>query len=148
MTKPPVVYTAGLLRATGSGITDDGWAWLNGLAGQQLFYPPNVSGWNDERWLDTATYLARWHIAGRVLRPLVLDTRKDKAPMDADKLVARALAFWGNPTMTPATRRSLNRFAKSSLGAAKSKWKQEQFPILTENALRHLIAASPDLQTS
>ena len=75
MTKPPVVYTAGLLRATGSGIDTDGWAWLNGLAGQQLFYPPNVSGWNDERWLDTATYLARWQIAGRVLRPLVLDTK-------------------------------------------------------------------------
>jgi uncharacterized protein (DUF1800 family) len=148
MTKPPVVYTAGLLRAAGRGIDTDGWAWLNGLAGQQLFYPPNVSGWNDERWLDTATFLARWQIAGRVLRPLVLDTKKDKAPMDADKLVERALAFWGNPTVSDATRRSLNGFAKGALATAKSTWKQQQYPVLTENALRHLIAASPDLQTS
>ena len=27
-------------------------------AGQRLFYPPNVSGWDDTRWLDTST-LAR-----------------------------------------------------------------------------------------
>src|SRR5215207_8744255 len=128
MTKPPVVYTAGLLRAAGRGIDTDGWAWLNGLAGQQLFYPPNVSGWNDERWLDTATFLARWQIAGRVLRPVVLDTKKDKAPVDADKLVERALAFWGNPTLTRATRRSLHAFAKAALGTAKSNWKREQYP--------------------
>jgi uncharacterized protein (DUF1800 family) len=148
MMKPPVVYTAGLLRAAGRGIDTDGWAWMNGIAGQQLFYPPNVSGWNDDRWLDTATFRARWQIAGHVLRPAVLDIKKHKAPLDADKLVDRALAFWGNPTLTAATRRSLRRFAKSALGTAKSSWKQKEYPVLTENALRHLIAVSPDLQTS
>jgi uncharacterized protein (DUF1800 family) len=148
MTKPPVVYTAGLLRAAGRGVDTDAWTWLNGLAGQQLFYPPNVSGWNDERWLDTATFLARWQIAGRVLRPLVLDTKTDQAPLDADKLLERALAFWGHPTLSAATRRSLHAFTKSALGTAKASWKQKQYPVLTENALRHLIAASPDLQTS
>jgi uncharacterized protein (DUF1800 family) len=148
MMKPPVVYTAGLLRAAGRGIDTDGWAWMNGIAGQQLFYPPNVSGWNDDRWLDTATFRARWQIAGHVLRPAVLDIKKHKAPLDADKLVDRALAFWGNPTLSAATRRSLRRFAKSALGTAKSSWKQKEYPVLTENALRHLIAVSPDLQTS
>jgi uncharacterized protein (DUF1800 family) len=148
MTKPPVVYTAGLLRAAGRGVDTDSWAWLNGQAGQQLFYPPNVSGWDDERWLDTATFLARWQIAGRVLRPVVLDTKTDRAPLDADKLVERALAFWGNPTVSAQTRRSLHRFAKAALGTARSTWKKQQYPVLTANALRHLIAASPDLQTS
>ena len=28
-------------------------------AGQRLFYPPNVAGWDDERWLDTATFRGR-----------------------------------------------------------------------------------------
>ena len=148
MTKPPVVYTAGLLRATGRAVDTDSWAWLNGLAGQQLFYPPNVSGWNDERWLDTATFLARWQIAGRVLRPLVLDTKNPASPFDADKLVERALAFWGNPTMSRETRRALHGFAKGALATAKSSWKQKQYPVLAENALRQLIAVSPDLQTS
>ena len=34
-------------------------------AGQQLFYPPDVGGWDDTRWLDTATFRARWFIAAR-----------------------------------------------------------------------------------
>jgi uncharacterized protein (DUF1800 family) len=51
MVKPPVVYTAGLLRALGRGIDTSGWFWLDALAGQQLFYPPNVSGWNESRWV-------------------------------------------------------------------------------------------------
>jgi hypothetical protein len=42
----------------------------------------------------------------------------------------------------------LHAFTKSALGTAKASWKQKQYPVLTENALRHLIAASPDLQTS
>jgi uncharacterized protein (DUF1800 family) len=46
-----VVYLAGLLRALKRGIDTDSWTWLLSLAGQQLFYPPNVAGWDDTRWL-------------------------------------------------------------------------------------------------
>src|SRR5919106_932576 len=99
MTKPPVAYTAGLLRATGQAVNTEAWVWLNGLCGQQLFHPPNVSGWDDERWLDTATFLARWHTAGRALRPLALDP-KGSAPFDADALVRHALATFGDPIVT------------------------------------------------
>ena len=60
MTKSPVVYTAGLLRTRGDRIETEDWIWLDAMAGQQLFYPPNVSGWNDDRWLDTSTFRARW----------------------------------------------------------------------------------------
>ena len=35
--------------------------WADG-AGQRLFYPPNVSGWNDNAWLDTSTLYARWRL--------------------------------------------------------------------------------------
>ena len=80
MVKPPIVYTAGLLRAAGKGVDTEAWTWLCANAGQQLFFPPNVSGWNDERWLDTATYLARWDIAGRVTRNATLDPGKVQAP--------------------------------------------------------------------
>ena len=66
----------------------------------------------------------------------------------ADKLVERALAFWGNPTMSDATRRSLTNFAKAALGTARSTWKQQQYPVLTENALRMLVAVSPDYLTA
>ncbi len=63
---PPVVYNAGLLRAIGRGIDTTAWAWLSSAAGQQLFYPPNVSGWDFTRWLDTSTAKARWEIASYV----------------------------------------------------------------------------------
>src|SRR3712207_7267945 len=36
-------------------------------SGQQLFYPPNVSGWNDQGWLDTSTLRGRWYLAYEVL---------------------------------------------------------------------------------
>jgi uncharacterized protein (DUF1800 family) len=148
MVKPPIVYTAGLLRASGRGVDTESWTWLCANAGQQLFYPPNVAGWNDERWLDTATYLARWDIAGRVTRPEALDPGKVQAPFDADKLVDRALAFWGNPPLSRGTRRVLHRYTTRALGTANSSWKKKSYPALVENSLRHLIAISPDFQTS
>jgi uncharacterized protein (DUF1800 family) len=148
MVKPPIVYTAGLLRASGRGIDTESWTWLCANAGQQLFYPPNVSGWNDDRWLDTATYLARWDIAGRVSRTGQLDPNKVQAPFDADKLLDRALAFWGNPQLSPGTRRVLRNYTKRALGTANQNWKRRSYPALVENSLRQLIAVSPDLQTS
>jgi uncharacterized protein (DUF1800 family) len=147
MTKPPVVYTAGLLRATGQPVNTDAWAWLNGLCGQQLFHPPNVSGWDDGRWLDTATFLARWQTAGKALRPLALDP-KGTAPFDADALVRRALRTFGDPPVTEATRRALHRFAVRSLKDADKTWKRGPYAVMTENALRQLIAVSPELQTA
>ena len=129
------------------GIDTEAWTWLANQAGQQLFYPPNVAGWQDDRWLDTASFLARWNLAGRALRPYVLET-SDKAPLNADKLIDRALDFWGRPELSPPTRRALKSFAKHAIDDADRNWKKTQYPPLIENALRHLIAISPDLQTS
>ena len=68
MVKPPAVYLAGMLRTLGDRIATEDYIWLSILAGQLLFYPPNVSGWNDDRWLDTSTFRARWLLARRVLQ--------------------------------------------------------------------------------
>ncbi len=78
MVKPPVVYTAGLLRALGRGIDTSAWVWLDDEAGQRLFYPPNVAGWDDSRWLDTATFRGRWDVAGYALQPSQLDGKHRK----------------------------------------------------------------------
>jgi len=63
---PPVVYNAGLMRATERYIDTTVWAPLGAAAGQQLFYPPNVSGWDFSSWLATSTVKARWEIANAV----------------------------------------------------------------------------------
>ncbi|MEA2443297.1 MAG: hypothetical protein QOJ12_589 [Thermoleophilales bacterium] len=148
---PPAVYNAGLLRRLGRGIDTTSWTWLGAMAGQQLFYPPNVAGWDDARWLDTATFRGRFHIATYVLRPLALDVEASagKLPNDAKALLDQAVSFWGDPQLNDGTRRSLLQFAQDALGDARgASWKRKQYPVLVQNALRHLIAVSPDFLTA
>jgi uncharacterized protein (DUF1800 family) len=149
MVKPPVVYNAGLLRRLGRGVDTTAWTWLGQMAGQQLFYPPNVAGWDDTRWLDTATWRGRWWIANYALDPYALDPGSGSQPYDAAALVDRALAFWRRPQVRASTRRALLSFARASLAdAAGASWKRKQYPPMVQNALRQLIAVSPELQTS
>jgi uncharacterized protein (DUF1800 family) len=148
MVKPPIVHLAGLLRRIGAGITTTDWAWIGQLSGQQLFYPPNVAGWDDTRWLDTATFRGRWIAVQRLLQGRTLDPAKSK-PADAATVLTRALAFWKQPQLEPATHAVLLRFAQQALAeAGAAQWKQQQYPALVENALRQLIAIAPELQTS
>jgi uncharacterized protein (DUF1800 family) len=148
MVKPPAVYVAGLLRGLHRGVDTEAWTWLMSLAGQQLFYPPNVAGWDDTRWLDTATFRARWEIASYAIRPRRLKEDAKHVPHEADKLLARARSLLGEPSLTGHTEAALHRFAKHALADADAGWKKRQYPPLVENALRQLLATAPDLQTS
>jgi uncharacterized protein (DUF1800 family) len=148
MTLPPVVQAAGMLRAVGRGIESTDWAWLCAQAGQLLFLPPNVSGWDDTRWMDTATFRARWQMAAWICRKDPLDPEHDDAPSDAAKLVDRARGYWADAPLTGPVRGALEGYAASALGTAKAQWQRDAFPALTENALRMLIASSPDFVTS
>jgi uncharacterized protein (DUF1800 family) len=148
MVKPPAVYTAGLLRAIGRGIDTASWSWLAGMSGQRLFMPPNVSGWDDERWLDTATFRGRWEVANYATRPVSLTDKQAAAlPAEPKELVEGAIAFWGDPTLRPETRAALLAFAQKAMGDADARWKRTSYRFLTANALRQLVAVSPDLQT-
>jgi hypothetical protein len=118
------------------------------LAGQQLFFPPNVAGWDDTRWLDTATFRARWEIAAYALEPKLVKGNDKHVPHKANELVDRAHAVLGRPTVTAQTNHILKHFATRSLADANQKWKKDAYPPLIENALRQLLASAPDLQTS
>jgi len=154
MVKPPAVYTAGLLRALGKGIDTDAWAWLGDMAGQRLFAPPSVAGWDDTRWLDTGTWRGRWLSANHVLEGRSLDPDPDKTrypTLDQEspkRAVARAHAFWGRPALTGTTRAELLAFARRADAAGPEPWQRASFSILRQNALRMLIATSPELHTS
>jgi uncharacterized protein (DUF1800 family) len=149
LVKSPAVYTAGLLRRIGRPIDTTSWTWIGAMAGQQLFYPPNVAGWDDARWLDTATWRGRWWTAQNVLRPYALDPGKASQPYDPAALLDGALGFWNHPALSSHTRAALLRFAQQALAdAGKESWKRRQYPVMTQNALRQLIAVSPDFQTA
>jgi uncharacterized protein (DUF1800 family) len=146
LVKPPAVAIAGLLRATGQTITHDGWVWLAALAGQQLFYPPNVSGWNDRAWLDTSTSYGRWYVAYYALMPALATSASYAGSTETGaQALAAAIEASGRPALTPETYAALLAFAEQpapvGLGAA-------DFRALRQNALRQLVASSPDAQLS
>ena len=148
MVKPPVVYTAGLLRSRGATIDSDRWAWLGDLSGQQLFHPPNVSGWNDNGWLDTSTIRGRWLVAYYVLDAEDVPPEGYSTTETPAEALDKALAFWDRPSLTPETVAELLRFATASVPATLASWEQARMRAYRQNALRHLIVTSPDFQTS
>ena len=147
MVKPPVVQCAGMLRAVGRGIDTAAWVWTCEAAGQYLFLPPNVSGWDDTRWLDTATFRARWQMSQYICEPARLDPDEHTAPADPAELVTQAAAFLGARLSGPV-RAGLERYAADTLATADASWKKDTYPVLTLNALRMLVATSPDYLTS
>ena len=73
MVKPPIVQIAGMLRARRAGVTTDAWTWIADNAGQRLFDPPNVAGWDEARWLDTARLSGRWTAAAQTTEAAAVD---------------------------------------------------------------------------
>jgi Protein of unknown function (DUF1800) len=152
---PPVVYNAGLLRSIGRPIDTNVWAWLSANAGQQLFYPPNVSGWDFSAWLDTSTTKARWEMASYVSaktyenpwpkegEPKYSETEEPAAAL------ANAMSYWGNPLLSSESSECIARFSETCpAGTSKTKWDLSPYRAMRQNALRMLIATSPDMQVS
>ncbi len=150
---PPVVYNAGLLRSVGRYIDTNAWAWLCSSAGQQLFYPPNVSGWDYTRWLDTSTAKARWELANYVTANSYIDPWPEGGSNyppteEGPQAMENAMAYWGNPLLSGESEQRLQAFAASCLNGHTAKWEQSSNRAIRQNALRMLIATSPDMQVS
>jgi Protein of unknown function (DUF1800) len=151
MIKPPIVMLAGMMRALRVAVSGDGWAWLSENAGQRLFYPPDVSGWDDTRWLDTSTLRGRWDLIGTLLNGRQLTSSQvnnyDIAETP-EQGVALALSTWGNPGLTLETVGVLAGFAAAAVAGPLASWQQRTYRGVRQHALRQLIAFSPDYQTS
>jgi hypothetical protein len=148
MVKPPIVQLAGMLRGIDRYIDSDVWVWESGLIGQTPFYPPNVAGWDETQWLNTATWLGRFNLTNAIIKPRrVLNPSKAVVEANPDKITEHAISFWGDPTLSRATVEALRGFAQTAgIDAATSTWERPQFPVLALNALRALVVASPDYQ--
>jgi uncharacterized protein (DUF1800 family) len=148
MVKPPIVQIAGMLRARRRGIDTDSWTWIADEAGQRLFQPPNVAGWDEQRWLDTARIGGRWTAAAQNTRAAEIDPDGYDPNETAAAAVRKALRFWGDPNLSSQTRDELQRFAARVENVATDDWQQASNRGLRQNALRILIAVSPEFQTS
>jgi uncharacterized protein (DUF1800 family) len=150
MVKPPIVLMAGLMRATGRGIENNEWWNKSDRAGQRLYYPPDVSGWNDNRWLDTNTTVGRWEsvgvaLAGTMVKNAEADVFPEQTPEAA---VAAARAFWGDPPLSADTVAQLLAFAGTIVPPTGRAIDLARLRAQRYNALRQLIAAGPDHQTA
>ncbi len=148
LVKPPVVYSAGLLRARGHAVDTTDLAWWAENAGQRLFAPPNVSGWNDQGWLDTSTIYARWRLIYKVVEDESLKSDNTYSATETpEEALAGALAYWGDPPLTDQTRAILLAVAQQCMTGNPTGNTARNRRAQRQNALRHLIPASPDLQT-
>ena len=145
LAKPPVVFLAGMLRARSRVIDHSKWTWSAETAGQFLFRPPNVSGWNDQSWLDTATLRGRWYLAHYLLENEYVPNSGYSATETPQEALTAALAYWGNPSLSAETRSELERFAGACLPLTIQTWERAPLRAYRQNALRHLVATSPDL---
>ena len=148
MVKPPIVYLAGLLRSLGRGVDTESWVWLCRQMGQQLFLPPNVSGWDDGRWLDTSTMKARWTAAAYALEGNNFDPWNDSYPEEetVDEALNSALGAWGWPALRAEQQNELVGLATRVERRVAAPWQQQPYLAMRQNALRQLIAVSPDMQ--
>jgi Protein of unknown function (DUF1800) len=146
MVKPPVVQLAAMLRALGRPIDTYAWVWLCDPAGQVLFRPPNVSGWDDVRWLDTSRMRARWNLVHYALDEVSVDAWNDSysTTENADEALARALASWGSPSLRAEHRTELLDFAQRAEKLILANWQKGPYRAMRQNALLQLIGISPD----
>jgi hypothetical protein len=147
MVKPPVVQLAGMLRSLHRGIDTEAWAWLCDQAGQLLFWPPNVSGWDDSRWLDTSRMRARWNMVDYALDGTSVDAWGSpySSTETPDEALARALQSWGGPTLRDEHRAELLDFGRRVESLAEFDWQQGPYRAMRQNALLQLIGISPDV---
>jgi hypothetical protein len=151
---PPVVYNAGLLRSISRPIDTTAWAWLSANAGQQLFYPPNVSGWDFTRWLDTSTAKARWEMASYVTSKTYPNPWPPQgqpeysATEDPATALSNAIAYWANPLLSDESEQCIAAYAQSCVKEPLASWERSPYRAMRQNALRMLIATAPDMQVS
>jgi uncharacterized protein (DUF1800 family) len=146
MIKPPFVYAAGMLRATGGRVDDDGWRWRLDQMGQVPFHPPNVSGWEGgAAWLSTSSIRARFDAATGVLYKTIKDG-SISAKETPDQAIARAMAATGRPRIGPRTATALRRYAVQSVKGRTDDWEVEHYFPERQRVLRHLLLAGPDAQ--
>ncbi len=148
LVKPPIVFVAANLRHRGKFITENSWTWLLEGMGQQPFYPPNVSGWDqNEAWLNTNSTRAYFQTTSYLLR--LPDNPPDPGALSAAEAFASARKAVGSQFVAPSTRTRLEAYATAFF----NKYKRQvngKYELSThdrierQQVLRALIMCGPD----
>ncbi len=145
--KPPFVYVAGMLRKTNQHVNVISWTWLLESMGQVPFYPPNVSGWEqNEAWMTTASIQARFDGASQVVDSMGIKDGSIPKKQTAKMAYQSALAATGRPWMSPASQAAAARYAKNMPLRHPNPWEVSHYWPERQRVLRHVMLAGPDAQ--
>ncbi len=109
------------------------------------FRPPNVSGWDEERWLDTSTFRGRWYAVAEILDH-DLAGEDDYPPRPRSRQSIRRSSSGATRRVSQTTLDALLEFGTAVEAETEADWQKGTFRALRQNALRALIATSPELQ--
>jgi uncharacterized protein (DUF1800 family) len=138
MIKSPVVYTVGVLRATGAPLQAVQTDALSDML-QQPYHPPNVAGWpGGLAWMTTGTSVARFTLIPECQG--VMSALTDVPGETGAQAYARAYAAVGSPWLSPETQTVLQQLAASAPSTHASQRLERQY------ALRSLMLGGPDGQ--
>jgi uncharacterized protein (DUF1800 family) len=149
MVKSPVVAVAGMLRASGTGVTVDDWTWVLSGMGQRLFAPPSVAGWDwGTAWMSSNAMRMRFTAASVLLgqRGIAVDDRSTPLDLTAKQHLERALDAVGRPWISKRTRTGLLALARGYQAMAGKEWQKQTAADMTQRAMRHLLLCAPDAQ--
>jgi uncharacterized protein (DUF1800 family) len=147
----PTEYMVAAIRALDLDVTGEGLFDYAYLAGQALYLPPNVAGWNGGlQWINTGSYLARMNFANDLTsgraedEPLfALDAAAFFARVEvrtADDLIDFAASCLGMPLPDGAMRDALRTYLASA-----DSWNGDSAERWGRGTL-HLLLASPQFQ--
>ncbi len=146
--KPPVVLVAGMIRQTGRHVDTEAWSGELERMGQRPFYPPNVSGWEqNDAWLSTSTIQARFDAAGLLIRDSIRDGGVPKSQTLAQAITA-ARAWAGDPWTSPRTKRAMTTYGTRLLKDRADGNEADHYFAERQRVLRHMLIAGPDAQVS
>jgi uncharacterized protein (DUF1800 family) len=132
LVRTPTEYVVALLRGTGLKAVDIHPEWFDDRMGQQIFYPPNVSGWkNNAYWLTTSSIAARADLADHVnqrLDNLGLHPLAASSAMTVTQAVDAALSLIDVP-VSAGTRTALTNWLIRTR-AGQHKWTEKKLVIL------------------
>jgi uncharacterized protein (DUF1800 family) len=149
--KSPAEYVVSIARALGIKATALQPDWYAGQMGQELFNPPDVSGWrHNDGWLSSGAYWGRASISDIAVSVLFaeqahngrfkgLDLRRSSGPID------ELAAYFGiaPATLSTATRNSLAQWRTEQIAAESTEKAWGGFLLLN---MVKLILLSPEFQ--
>jgi hypothetical protein len=150
MVKSPLVFLAGTLRTTGTGVERSSWTWLLDGMGQQPFRPPSVAGWDwGPAWLSTNTMKSRFQAVTYLFNDggsLAVPDGSTPVDLSPDDAVTRAWKAVGEPWVSDATRAALVHMAAGAFDGVRPSQatRRQQRADMRERAIRHLLLTGPD----